>query len=136
MCASIGEFSEGSSRELIEVEKSCMESPVVIFSHAMKKAKPVQKEVVRATFSFHGAELRQIREVRDMLSLNSELDAARYLMQRGLEVLTPVLTSRRTQTEMAAKVAPEALVQAMIGSGVFNEEQNAKAEKLVQELKQ
>jgi|GEM_PF-7034043 hypothetical protein len=102
----------------------------------MKKAKPVQKEVVRATFSFHGAELRQIREVRDMLSLNSELDAARYLMQRGLEVLTPVLTSRRTQTEMAAKVAPEALVQAMIGSGVFNEEQNAKAEKLVQELKQ
>jgi len=96
----------------------------------------VQKEVIRATFSFHGAELRQIREVRDMLSLNSELDAARYLMQRGLEAMTPVLTSRRSQTEMVSNTAPEALVQAFIASGALNDEQKAKAEKLVQELKQ
>jgi hypothetical protein len=101
----------------------------------MPKTKGIKKEVVRATFSFHGAELAQIREVRDMLSLNSELDAARYLMQRGLEALTPVLTSRRTQTEMAAKVTPEALVQTMMGSGVFNDDQNAKAEKIVEELR-
>jgi hypothetical protein len=35
------------------------------------------KEIVRVTFRFHGAELGQIREVQEMLSLNTEVDAAR-----------------------------------------------------------
>lgn len=36
-------------------------------------------EIVRVTFRFHGPELGQIREVQEMLSLNTEVDAARYL---------------------------------------------------------
>lgn len=50
---------------------------------AVEIAEP-EKEVVRVTFRLHGPELQQVREVREMLSLNSELDAARYIMQRGL----------------------------------------------------
>ena len=36
-----------------------------------KKDADAGKEVIRVTFRFHGRELEQIREVRDMLSLNS-----------------------------------------------------------------
>jgi hypothetical protein len=81
--------------------------------------KKPSKEIVRITFRLHGPELEQIREVRDMLSLNSELDAARYIMQRGLEAMTPILTSRRSQTKMAQGVAAESIVGAMMNSGAF-----------------
>lgn len=75
------------------------------------------KEIVRVTFRFHGPELEQVREVRDMLSLNSEVDAARYLMQRGLEAMTPVLTSRRAQAKMAQGVSAEQVIGAMAQKG-------------------
>lgn len=83
----------------------------------MKKSSKATKEAIRVTFRFHGAELEQIREVRDMLSLNSEVDAARYLMQRGLEAMTSSLTSRRTQRQMAASVNPEELLKQMMAAG-------------------
>ena len=87
-----------------------------------KKTQPVTpldepKTVVRVAFRLHGPELEQIREVREMLSLNSELDAARYLMQRGLEALTPTLSSRRTHAHMAKQMTPEAIVQTMFDKG-------------------
>lgn len=81
-----------------------------------------QKEIVRVTFRLHGPELEQMREVRDMLSLNSELDAARYLMQRGLEAMTPTLSSRRTHAHMAKQVSTEAILKTMMDGGVFKEE--------------
>ena len=71
------------------------------------------KEIVRVTFRFHGPELVQIREVRDMLSLNTEVDAARYLMQRGLEAMTATLTSRRVQGQMNQKLNVEAIIEQM-----------------------
>lgn len=54
-----------------------------------------------------------------MLSMNSELDAARYLMQRGLEAMTPILTSRRAQNKMADNTAASQIVEAMMGSGAI-----------------
>lgn len=83
--------------------------------------KEASKEIIRVTFRFHGPELEQVREVRDMLSLNSEADAARYLIQRGLEAITATLTSRRVQTNMAKMVNPEVIVKTMMGMGVFEE---------------
>lgn len=80
-------------------------------------AKQQEKDIIRATFRFHGPELEQLREIRDMLSLNSELDAARYLMQRGLEAMTATLTSRRTQAQMAQGVNAEALIKQMVAMG-------------------
>lgn len=80
-------------------------------------AKTQNKDIIRATFRFHGPELEQLREIRDMLSLNSELDAARYLMQRGLEAMTATLTSRRTQAQMAQGVNAEALIKQMVAMG-------------------
>lgn len=80
------------------------------------------KEVVRIAFRLHGPELDQVREVREMLSLNSELDAARYLMQRGLEALTPTLSSRRTHAHMAKQVSTEAILKTMMDGGVFQDE--------------
>jgi non-ribosomal peptide synthetase component E (peptide arylation enzyme) len=76
-----------------------------------------KKEIVRVTFRLHGPELEQVREVREMLSLNSELDAARYLMQRGLEAMTPVLMSRRAQTKMAQGVTADQVIGAMAQRG-------------------
>lgn len=76
------------------------------------------KEIVRVTFRFHGAELGQLREIRDMLSLNSEVDAARYLMQRGLEAMTATLTSRRVQSAMTNQVNPAEIVKAMTAAGL------------------
>jgi hypothetical protein len=73
-----------------------------------------EKEVVRITFRLHGPELAQVREVREMLSLNSELDAARYIMQRGLEAMAATLASRRSTAKMAASMDPEKLVAQMI----------------------
>jgi len=80
-------------------------------------AKTEEKDIIRATFRFHGPELEQLREIRDMLSLNSELDAARYLMQRGLEAMTATLTSRRTQVQMAKGVNAEEIVKQMVAMG-------------------
>ena len=80
-------------------------------------AKTQEKEVIRATFRFYGAELGQLREIRDMLSLNSELDAARYLMQRGLEAMTATLTSCRTQAKMAQGVNAEEIIKKMVEMG-------------------
>lgn len=81
------------------------------------------KEVVRVSFRLHGPELEQVREVREMLSLNSELDAARYLMQRGLEAMTPTLSSRRTHAHMAKQISTEAIVQTMFDKGFVPDEQ-------------
>lgn len=81
------------------------------------------KEVVRVAFRFHGPELAQIRDVRDMLSLNSEVDAARYLMQRGLEAMTSTLTSRRVQSQMTKGVNAETIVKQMVAMGFGPEKQ-------------
>ena len=79
-----------------------------------KKSKsPSDKEVVRITFRLHGAELEQLRQVRDMLSLNAELDAARYLMQRGLEAMSATLASRNASNSMVAKIDTTAMVKEM-----------------------
>lgn len=88
----------------------------------------VQKDVVRATFRLHGAELRQIREVQEMLSLNSELDAARYLMQRGLEVMSATLASRRSSTRVADavsvdKIAEEVFAKLGVSAETFKEKE-------------
>ena len=80
------------------------------------------KEVVRVTFRLHGPELEQVREVREMLSLNSELDAARYLMQRGMEALSASLASRKASRNMAAQVSTDAIVKAMVAAGFTPEE--------------
>lgn len=80
------------------------------------------KEVVRVTFRLHGPELEQVREVRDMLSLNTELDAARYLMQRGLEAMSATLASRKATRSMAAMVNSDAIVQAMVKAGFTPQE--------------
>lgn len=81
-----------------------------------------EKEVVRVTFRLHGPELQQVREVREMLSLNSELDAARYLMQRGLEAITPTLSSRRTHAHMAKQVSTEAIMKSLMDGGLLTDE--------------
>lgn len=86
------------------------------------KAIANDKEVVRVTFRLHGPELDQIRDVRDMLSLNAELDAARYLMQRGLEAMSATLASRKATKNMAAQVTTDAIVQAMVAAGFTPEE--------------
>jgi len=84
------------------------------------KLKPkAEKEVVRVAFRFHGAELLQIREVRDMVSLNSELDAVRYLMQRGLEAISGQLGTRRLTTKLMDTMTPERMLTAVLsGSGL------------------
>lgn len=94
------------------------------------KSTKLEKEVIRATFRFHGAELDQIREVRDMLNFNSELDAARYLMRRGLEVMQPTLTSRRVQEKMASSISAESVVSAMLGADM---EKNPEILKAIEE---
>jgi len=78
------------------------------------KIKDEQKEVVRIAFRLHGPELASVREVREMLSLNSELDAARYLMQRGLEAMSAILASRRASASMASNVNADVIMEALI----------------------
>jgi uncharacterized protein YutE (UPF0331/DUF86 family) len=96
-----------------------------------KKTAPVEvveadKEVVRVTFRLHGPELVQVREVKEMLSLNSELDAARYIMQRGLEAMAATLSSRRSTTKMAAVMDPEKLFEQMFAKMGITPEMAAK----------
>lgn len=86
------------------------------------KTKEEPKEVVRIAFRLHGPELASVREVQDMLSLNSELDATRYLMQRGLEAMSATLASRRASKNMAAQMNSNSIVQAMIAAGFTPEE--------------
>lgn len=52
-----------------------------------------------------------------MLNLNTENEAARYLMRRGLEVMQATLTSRRVQERMAENITAEAMIKAMLGQG-------------------
>lgn len=84
-------------------------------------AKQTSKEIVRVTFRFHGPELEQIREVRDMFSMNTEVDAARYLMQRGLEAMTATLTSRRVQSTMGQQINMAEMVKQMKAAGFLDE---------------
>ncbi|HVU17430.1 MAG TPA: hypothetical protein VHD32_10915 [Candidatus Didemnitutus sp.] len=83
----------------------------------MKKTQNRPKELIRVTFRLHGPELEQIREVQEMLSLNSELDAARYLMQRGLEAMSATLASRKATKHMQSQVNTEAIVREMVKAG-------------------
>lgn len=71
------------------------------------------KELVRCTIRLSGAELAQVREVRDLLSLNAEIDACRYLMQRGLEVLSGALSTRRLVKKMETTFSPQEMLPFM-----------------------
>ena len=72
-----------------------------------------KKQLVRCTMRLHGAELAQIREVCELLSLNAEVDGCRYLMQRGLEVLSPQLGVRRMQRKMEQTFSPQEMLPFM-----------------------
>jgi hypothetical protein len=96
-------------------DKNGQKTPVDVLSGMTKKP---AKEIIRVTFRLHGPELAQVRDVREMLSLNSELDAARYLMQRGLEAMTPILSSRRSQEKMAQGVSADKVFAALKTSGI------------------
>lgn len=87
------------------------------------KNKEELREVVRIAFRLHGPELASVREVQDMLSLNSELDATRYLMQRGLEAMSATLASRRASTNMAAQVNAAAMFKAAMEAGLMPAEE-------------
>lgn len=79
------------------------------------------KEIVRCTLRLSGAELAQVREVQDLLSLNAEVDACRYLMQRGVEALSSQLGARRLLKRAEGAWAPSEilpLLQAMEAGGV------------------
>ncbi|HVT73851.1 MAG TPA: hypothetical protein VHD61_12000 [Lacunisphaera sp.] len=76
-----------------------------------------RKEVVRVAFRLHGPELEQVREIREMLSLNSEIDAARYLMQRGLEAMSATLASRKASKTMVGMVNAESILKEMMKAG-------------------
>jgi hypothetical protein len=71
------------------------------------------KELVRCTLRLSGPELSQVREVRDLLSLNTELDATRYLMQRGLEAMSAQLGSMRMLRKMEASYSPQEMLPFM-----------------------
>lgn len=71
------------------------------------------KELVRCTMRLSGAELTQVREVRDLLSLNAEVDACRYLMQRGLEALSGALANRRLMKKMETTFSPQEMLPFM-----------------------
>jgi len=73
-----------------------------------------KKQLVRCTMRLHGAELAQIREVCELLSLNAEVDGCRYLMQRGLEALSPLLGARRMQRKMEQNFSPQEMLPFMM----------------------
>ena len=80
-----------------------------------------KKQLVRCTMRLHGAELAQIREVCELLSLNAEVDGCRYLMQRGLEALSPQLGARRMQRKMEQNFSPQEML--LLWKQVANEAQ-------------
>jgi hypothetical protein len=71
------------------------------------------KELVRCTLRLSGPELSQVREVQDLLSLNTELDATRYLMQRGLEAISAHLGTRRMLRKMESAYSPQEMLPFM-----------------------
>lgn len=97
-------------------------SPIAGMSTEPAPTPETSKEVVRVTFRLHGAELMHVRDVRDMLSLNSELDAARYLMQRGMEAIAATLASSKASKNMSAQVQTKAIIDAMVAAGFTPEE--------------
>ena len=81
---------------------------------AKTKGQKIESEVVRIAFRLHARELAQIREVRDLMSLNTELDACRYLMQRGLEAMSGQLGNRRLADRIQASMSAEHMIAAMV----------------------
>lgn len=80
----------------------------------------VKDESTRVGFRASGRFLEQLREVQQLLGLNTPSEAVYYLTQRGLEQLTTPLASQRALKEMMGKWSPtEALplLQAMMGEG-------------------
>jgi hypothetical protein len=51
-----------------------------------------------------------VREVQDLLSLNAEVDACRYLMQRGIEALATQLGAKRLMKKAEGMWSPSEML--------------------------
>lgn len=76
----------------------------------MMKPKPKPKparscKVVNMSWS--GNELERLQEARDLLHLNDEPSAIRYLVTRGMEALTPQLAAARLLRKMEVQYSPQ-----------------------------
>ena len=69
------------------------------------KCAPVKKKVLN--MSWTGEELFRLQEARDLLRLNDEAAAVRYLVTRGLEAMTGQLASARMLRKLETQYSPQ-----------------------------
>jgi hypothetical protein len=77
-----------------------------------------KKAVKRVNMLWTGNELANLRECQQLLHLNDEAAAIRYLVARGMEALTGPLSLRRMFTKMEAQYAPQELLPLFEKMGV------------------
>ena len=69
-----------------------------------------RSETLRINMAWKGDELTNLREVQALLRLNDEASAVRYLVARGMEVMSGALGTRRLQAKMEVQFSPQELL--------------------------
>lgn len=62
-----------------------------------------------------GRQLQNMRELRDLLRVNTEGDAVRYLISRGMEASAVQLATMRTLNRLEKEYAPQELLPFLHG---------------------
>jgi hypothetical protein len=70
----------------------------------------MKEDQIRISFRVRGKQLAQIRDVQELLALNTPGDAYQYLAQRGLEALSAQIQARTVIKKFAGLASAEQML--------------------------
>ena len=70
----------------------------------------IRADSYRVNMAWKGEELANLRECKELLRLNDEASAVRYLVARGMEALATQLAARRMFAKMETQYSPQEML--------------------------
>lgn len=80
------------------------------------------RDEIRVNLRCSGAFLRNLRETMELVGLNGEAEAARYLITRGAEALSQQLNGMKMFRRVEQQLAPQELLPFMRQAGWLEDE--------------
>lgn len=65
---------------------------------------------LRVNMAWKGDELTNLRECKELLRLNDEASAVRYLVSRGMEAMATQLAARRMFAKLESQYSPQEML--------------------------
>lgn len=70
----------------------------------------MKDDSIRISFRVRGAQLAQLRDVQEIMGLNTPGEAHQYLAQRGLEAISPQLLARKVFKKFEGLANPQEML--------------------------